>query len=59
MNQSFIQIFENSNGRITIGYASSDGEDNILDLDAVMHISIEKKDLKVIGQALLTLVEQG
>ncbi len=57
LEQSYINIFQNSANKITIAYAASGSGDSALDIDDVQHIAIEEKDLAVIGNALIDLAD--
>lgn len=57
LDQSYINIFQNSASKVTIAYAASGSEDSALKLDEVQHIAIEEKDLVVIGNALIDLAQ--
>ena len=56
MKQSYINIFENSGGGITIAYASC-VDDQALEIEPVQHIAIAKEDIRVIAQELINLAE--
>jgi len=57
IDQSYINIFQNSAGKVTIAYAASGSEESALKLDDVVHMAIEEKDLVIIGNALIDLAE--
>ena len=53
IDQSYINIFQNSAGKVTTAYAASGSEESALKLDDVVHMAIEEKDLVIIGNALI------
>ena len=51
--QNYINIFENAGGNITVAYATCG--DDLLQMDEVQVISLDKSDVGIIGKVLADL----
>ena len=53
--QNYINIFENSGGKITVAYAANG--DGAFNMEEVGFISVDKSDLHTLGSVLIALAD--